>query len=840
MSASSHHPIRNLSGDLIRDVRDAFRTLRRRPGFALTAVLVLALGLGGTVSGYTLLHGTLFRPLPFPEPDRLVSVHLHVERPDGARQQMRWSYPEFEALRETLGSDGPFEAVAAFSRASFNVSTPRDGHEPFHVAGEAVSPAYLEVLGVEPALGRAFEPGGESAALLGHDLWRSRFGADPEIPGEIVRLNGVPVTVVGVLPAGFSGLTGQAQVWIPQARAPSILFPEQLTTHQHFNTVVARLRPGRSVEQAAAVLEGFAPVLASGWGAVHGPGEWGALPVPLARDRVDPEQRRARWILFGAALLVLLIAGANFAGLLLGRGLSRRRELAIRRALGSSRGRLVRRLVTESVLLAGAGGALGVLLALWLTGAGETLLPDRLATPANDYAQLAAFADLAVDGRVLAVAALVSVAAGVIFGLGPALLATRRTAERELSADAGGDSEHRGGSLASPFGLLVVAEVALALTLLVGAALLLQTLAHLSARPGADRPEEVLTFRLEPSLAQYSSEDGPALLGAVLERVSAVPGVRSATVGPCAPGTTGCATREVRLPGMDPDAEPYAVRRHYVGPEHFETLGIALLRGRGLAPSDRPGRPAVTVINRRAAETLWPGEDPIGRRIVLGEGEFLGGGTTAEVVGVVEDVPYGVPGEPIGLDLYTSYRQFSRQFTTVMVRSAGTPPEALLPDLRRAVAAVDPDLPLHDVATLAERTDRLLAGPRFRGGLLALFAGLALLLAAVGVYGVLSQLVARRTREMGVRIALGARRGQVVALVVRRALAMALAGVAVGALGAWSVTGVLSSQLFGVDPADPLAFAVAAGLLLAAGVLAALLPARRATRVDPMRVLRVE
>jgi predicted permease len=441
---------------------------------------------------------------------------------------------------------------------------------------------------------------------------------------------------------------------------------------------------------------------------------------------------------------------------------------------------------------------------------------------------------------VLAFAAVLSVVAGLVFGLGPALLVTRPATERMLHSDSGGDSGRKPGSFASPFGLLVVGEVALALTLLVGATLLLQTLGHLATRPGADRPDEVLTFRIEPSLTQYSSEDGPALLEAVLDRVSAVPGVGSATVGPCAPGTTGCATREVRLPGMDEDAEPYAVRRHYVGPEHFETLGIALLRGRSLEPTDRPGHAAVTVINRRAAETFWPGDDPIGRRIVLGEDEFLDGATEAVVVGVVADVPYGAPGEPVGLDLYTSYLQFSRQFTTVIVRSAGAPPEALLPDLRRAVAAVDPDLPLHDAATLAERSGRLLAGPRFRGGLLALFAGLALVLAAVGVYGVTSQLVARRTREMGVRIALGARRGQVVALVLRKGLAMALAGVTLGALGASGLTRVLSSQLFGVRATDPAAFLAAAGFLLAAGLLAMLLPARRATRVDPMRVLRVD
>jgi predicted permease len=511
-------------------------------------------------------------------------------------------------------------------------------------------------------------------------------------------------------------------------------------------------------------------------------------------------------------------------------------------------------LVLESVLLAVAGGALGVLLSLWLTGYGAALLPERLALPANDYAQLAVFSDLALDGRVVGFAALLSVAAGLVFGLGPALLVTRatdgRAGERILRAAPGGDDVVGGGRNGRigrmsrigtrPFSALVVGEVALALTLLVGAALLLETLGHLSARPGAERPEQVLTFRIEPSLAQVASANGPRLLEAILDRVSAVPGVRSATVGPCAPGTAGCAWREVRPPGLDEDAEAYEVRRHYVGPEHFETLGISLLRGRSLAPTDRPGHPAVTVINRHAAEALWPGEDPIGRRIVLGEGEFLDGATEATVVGVVEDVPYGAPGEAIGLDLYTSYLQFSRQFTTVMVRSAGVSPEALLPDLRRAVAAVDPDLPLYDVATLDERTGRLLTGHRFRTGLLTLFAGLALLLAAVGIYGVMSQLVARRTREMAVRVALGARPGQVMRLVVRRSLVMALTGVALGALGAAGLSRVLSSQLFGVEATDPWVFATAAGLLLAAGVLAALLPARRATRVDPMRLLRVE
>lgn len=827
---------------LIRDLRHAVRGLRRSPGFAAAAVLTLALGIGATTAVFGLLDATLFRPLPFPEPDRLVALHLAYERPGEEPRRTRWSHPEFEALREA--ADG-FRALAAFGAVGFNLTI---GDEPVRVEGEVVSASYFRALGVETRLGRTFgpdeggPPGAHPVTVLSHGLWRERFGGEPGVIGRAVRVNGVPLTVVGVMPEGFRGLTGPADLWVTQAMAPAVTYPEQLTTHQHFLNVVGRLEKGVSLESArSAVGPAMAEALARRFGHA-GEAVWGVSLAPLDAVRIDPRVRRERWVLFGAALLVLLIAGADLACLLLARGLVRRREIAIRLALGSGRGRLVRQLLVESSTLAVLGGAAGALLAVWITRALDAFLPAGYT--GSGYGRLFQFATLAVDGRVLLFAGGLALAAGLLFGLGPALALTRSLAAPDLGARQPGPGPARGRRswLDRAFSAAVAGQFALALTLLVGAGLLLASLSNLTAREGGFDPEGVIAFRVSPSSVRYGPEDGPALLEALLERVQTVPGVASASVAPCLPFTS-CPTRLVRLPPEeDPGDEWLTVRRHYVAPGHFRALGIPLLRGRGLAAEDRPGRPNVVLVNRSLARHLWPDRDPVGRELVFQGADlnFVGPDSTATVVGVVEDVPYGDAAAPIGHDVYTSFRQFAWPSTHVVVRTDRATPAGLVPALRRAVARVDPHLPVYDVAGLEERREAALAGHRFNGALLAAFAGLALLLAAVGIYGVMSQYVGRRTREMGIRRAVGADRRDVLGLVIRRGLLLALAGVATGSAGGLAAGRALASQLYGVSPTEPGVLLGAALFLLAVGFLAVLLPALRAARLDPAAVLRAE
>lgn len=824
---------------LVQDLRYAVRTLRRSPAFTVTAILILALGIGATTSMFSLLHATLLRPLPFPESDRLVAVRLAVHRSGGEVRKTRWSYPEFEALRRE-GSD--FEGLAAFGRVGLNLT---GGGEPERVTAEVVSWSYFRILEVDAALGRTFnpdedrDPGTHPAAILSYERWRDRFGSDSSVIGRGVRVNGVPLTVVGVMPAGFQGLSGPADLWLTHATADGVVsYASHLTTHQHFLNVVGRLLPGSSPAGATAGLAPLEGVLADTWGADHAAdARYRADVESLKAARVDPEVRRARLVLFGAVVLLLLIAGADLAGLLLGRGLSRGHEMAVRRALGSSRARLVRQCLTESMVLALLGGGAGVLIAVWSDEIARSIMPP--AYTGSGYGRLAQFASASIDGWVLLFAVGLSLVVGLAFGVGPALRATRRGAGPGMPSGTRG-REPLGGSGGPWFSVLVVSEFALALTLLVGAGLLMETLGRMRARDASFDSRGVVTFRVEPH--GYATAEGPALLGRILERVSAVPGVRSASVSPCAPFMS-CASRLIRLPpDVDPDAPWTEVRRHYVAPGHFRTLGIELLRGRGVTPADRPGSPNVAVVNRHLAETFWPGQDPLGRKIVF-QGvdlNFIGPDSTATVVGVVADVPFGDPAAPTGLDVYTSFRQFSWPFSYVLVRAEGVSPGLLVPKLRRAVRAVDPDLPIFDVASLDERIDQALATPRFNGALLATFAGLALLLAGVGIYGVMSQWVARRTREMGIRRAVGAGEADVLGLVVGKGLGLTLAGVAIGAVGATFASRLLTSQLYGVSAGDPGVFVLAGTFLAVVGLAAVYLPARRATRVDPVAVLRQE
>jgi putative ABC transport system permease protein len=782
--------------------------------------------------------------LPFPDADRLVVLNQST---DGAGNEPRvapWSFPEFAAVRSSLTT---VSEVTAYYADDVNLAG--TGNPPVRVSAEMVSASYFAVLGVRPALGRTFlpqedsSPGAHPVAMLGHALWQREFGADPNAVGGRILLNGIVLSVVGILPAGFQGLTGAGEVWIPHAMAPEVYFPAHLSTSEQFLSVVGRLRPEVSLTEARAEIASVAASAAAtareGAGAGEVDGRWSATLLPLEEARRDPATVRAQLVLAGAAFLVLLIATVNLSGLLLARSVGRSRELAVRTALGAGRFRLLRQALVESGTIGVLGGVLGALIAALSIHLLAALAPEYLGGGGSRLMRLRldSFATPEADWRMVAFATLLAVGAGLFAGLIATLRATRGELAGALRTGARGSSVAL-GTVRRPTLLsgIAVAQVACALVLLAGAGLLLKEFQRLrSLDPGLDAAG-VVTFRLNPPEGTYSGEDAGALLQRVLERVEAVPGVVSATVGRCLPGTD-CSSAALYLAERPLPEQPPIVRRHYIGPDHFRTLGIPLLRGRGIAPEDRSGRPRVAVINETAARRFWPGEDPLGKRVWFGSGGgFASPDSLTEIVGVVGDVRYGAPGEPAKPDFYTSYLQHVLPATMVMVRTVDRTP-TLVPALRRAVAEVDPNLPIHGVRTVAEVGRQALAEERFATTMLGLFAALGLLLASVGVYGVMAYSVAQRRREIGIRLALGAAPRQVLREVVGQGIALAGIGAAIGLLLSLGLARVLSALIAGLGAVDALVLAVVTLLLLLVASITCLLPARSAARVDPATTL---
>jgi predicted permease len=819
--------------DLVRDFRLAIRGLRRNVGFTAVAVLTLALGLGVNTAIFGILDAALLRPLPYPEADRIVTVDILAARPDGGTpDRFPWSYPKYELFRRSASS---FSGLAGYSSANLNLLTPEG---PVRLEAEEVGGAYFGILGVTPAAGRLFQPGDDAtpgeplAVVLGHGLWQERFGADPAVVGRDVRLNGQALTVVGIAPAGFRGLTGSAEAFVPITLATRFEYAGILNeAGNHWFQVVGRLRPGQSVEQAESEARRAGAIVDRQYRFPEQQGDWTAGVRELAASRVDPGFRRSVILLSGAVGLVLLIACVNLTSLLLVRAVARRREIAVRLALGAGRGHLVRQVLAEALVLALAGGGLGILLARGTVGLLLRLGPDAAGAGLFDPASVS------IDGRVLVAALGLTLLAALLVGVIPAVQASRAGMTEPLKSGAtvGGERHwtQRG---------LVVAEVALAVVLLVGAGLLIRSFALLHARDPGFRPEGVLTLRYAAASGDLAQRDPAGFREQLTGRLGAIPGVDAASVGLCAPLTARCATTVVnrvdgRQLGIGSGAP--AIGWHMATPDHFRALGIPILRGRAFTPQDRQGAPRVVVLNERAAERLWPGQDPIGRRIGAATAYFAGGDSTAEVVGVVADVRYGgLDDEPMP-DLYFPALQARfGGFGTLFVRAGSGRPEALLDAIRREVRALDPNLPLYNVLTMEQRAGAALARPRFAATLLGAFAGIALVLAVVGLYGVLAFAVAQRTREIGLRMALGAGEGRVLRGVLGQGLALAGAGILLGLLGAVALQRIMGGLLYGVAATDPLILGGMALLMALAATAAALLPARRATRVDPMVALR--
>jgi putative ABC transport system permease protein len=699
------------------------------------------------------------------------------------------------------------------------------------------------LLGVTPVAGRGFVEDDERTAapvvLIGHDLWTARFGRDAGVAGRVVHVNGIALTVVGVAPPDFRGVSGTADLWVLHAMAPQVYMDGYLESDQRFLSIAARLGPGGTMEQAQAELEGAgARALAVARTADDDDATVGVLRPRLMRlDEAarDPARVVAQLALSAAALGVLLIATVNLSGLLLARAVARARETAVRAALGAGRARLLRQALVEGCVLGMLGGAMGLVLGLWsvdllgMRTSGSVVWLPLLG-------EISTAVTPALDWRVVGFTLSIAIGAASIAALAAVLRAGRIDLTSDLASGAR-VSPARIGSLRRPTVLTAAAavQVACSLMLLVGAALLVDGLRQLSSiDPGFDA-RDVLAFTISPPDTRYGGDAAAPLLTRLLERMQAVPGVQSATVSLCTPYRQ-CSRTPLYIDGSVAD-NGATVGRHYVASDHFRTLGIPLLRGRTLTPQDRAGAPRVAVINETAARRYWPDTDPIGQRVRFGSGGgFASPDSLTEIVGVVADVLYDTPGADIRPDFYTSYMQFTWASTTVMVRAA-VDPATLVTPLRRAVADVDPDLPIHDVRAVEEWSAAVLADQRFTTLGLSAIATLGLLLACLGIYGIMAWSVAQRRRELGIRHALGATTGQVVRLILAQGAAIALIGIALGVIASLALARTMHALLPHAAPIDPLHIAFVAALQLAITTLACWLPARQAGRIDPVRTI---
>ena len=817
----------SVSTDLGMDVRYALRTLRKTPGFTAVAVLTLALGVGANTAVFSVVNAALLRAMPFPEPDQLVQVRLTTaDASDNV-----WSYPKYEALRDQQRS---FTYVAGYARWEGNLS---GVGEPERLIGERITAQYFDVLGVHPVAGRAFteeearNPGDGGVVLLSDALWRRRFNADASVVGRTVQLDGVPISVVGVLPADFRGLSGVADVFVPMSTVGRMLSGR----FAHFMTVVARLDPSVTFETAQTEVEALGKRIDEQYRSPRDNTTWGADIKLLEELRVDPAIRRSVLVLFGAVTGVLLIACANLASLLLARGVVRRREVAVRLALGARPLRVVRQLMTEAMVLALLGGGVGVLVA-W---AGVRGLTDVAANAASVLGRdmigfnAVALAGAGLDTTVLLFAFAISIGTGLLFGLAPA----RQVSRAELTSDLRQGGEATRARLAvrglTTRNLLVVSEIALAFMLLVGSGLMLRSLSRLLDLDAGVDPRNLLTVRVslpEPVSTDAATTFWPQLV----ERVAALPAVRNVAFADCPPLIGRCNVRpfwadETRT------SEPQPVGVHYVTSGYFSALGVPIMGGRAFAPQDRTGSPPVVIINESAAQKFFPGQNAIGRRVAVAGGFAEG----AEIIGIVADQRFQALEIPAVPDVYISSLQVVQGSGYLFVRTAADP-LALAGAVRREVQRLNPNLPIYDVQTMEQRVGTATARTRVTGLWLTLFAVIAALLALIGIYGVVAYAVTQRTREFGVRVALGAASTDVAALVLRHSAAVVGLGVVVGLIGAWSATRVLRSLLYDVAPNEPAVFISLTVATLVVAFAATALPVRRATRVDPVIALKAE
>jgi len=796
--------------------------LWKNRGFTVVAVLALALGIGANTAIFSVVNTVLLRPLPFAQPDQLVML-WGAEEGAGEGQRHVSSYPDFRDLRDQTGS---LAYAAAYGRNGATLAG--GGDEPELISGAVVAADLFPLLGVGPALGRVFtreedQPDGPRVIVLGHGLWQRRFGSDPKIIGRELQISGRSTTVIGVMPAEFKFPTEAERIdyWMPLA-SDATAAARINERGSHFLRVVARLRPGVTLEGAQAELATIASRLEQQYPETNT--GLGVRLVSLHEDLVG-RVRPALLVLLGAVGCVLLIACANVANLLLARAASRAREMAIRTALGASRWRVIRQLLTESLLLSLVGGGVGLLLALW----GIDLLVG--VSPAD----IPRARDIGLDGRVLGFTVMVSVLTGVFFGLAPALQASKTNLNESLKEGSRGSTEGlRSNRVRS---LLIVSEVALSLVLLVGAGLLIKSFLRLQGVNPGFESENVLTVNLSlPRLKYPEPERQKIFFREALARFKSVPGVESVGAVNILPlsgndrsNTFTIAGQPKPVPGQEPDAAS-----RVISPDYFSALGIPLRRGRAFTERDTETAPLVLVVNETFARRFFPGAEPLGQRIVLDDDKMR------EIVGVVGDVRHEGLDAPAEPEYYMPYLQTPERSMTFVARTSLNNPTALGGALRDVLKGMDKDLYIPGTKTMDELRAASVAERRFSTLLLAVFAGVALLLAVVGIYGVTAYSVTRRTHEIGLRIALGAQAADVLKLVVGQGMFLALVGVAVGLAASFALTRVMANLLYEVSATDPLIFAGIALLLTAIAFIACYLPARRATKVDPMIALRYE
>ncbi len=817
------------------DLRFAFRQLRKSPGFTLVAVLALALGIGANTAIFSVVNAVLLKPLPFPEPDRLVAFGAFDKRSfDPAAPLNTLSFPEFFDLRTR---NHTFSELAAFREKGFAFS---DETEVQNLRGQRVTGNFFATLGVQPALGRGFQVEDEKAGggpnglsvVLSDEFWRRQFNRDPKVLGRQLTLDRQTFTVVGVMPAGFQ-YPIQAEpndIYITTAIDAVPAGGRPALTEQRDNGLlrsVGRLRPGVSLEQASADMHAQAALLEKEHPDTNS--NWDYLVRPL-RDYLVANVRVALLVLTGSVVCVLLIASVNVANLLLARASARVREIAVRLAIGAGRGRIVRQLLTESLLLAVIGGALGLVIALWGTQALIALVPKGIPRAAS----------IQLDTPVLLFTLAISFATGIIFGVAPAYQATRVDLNSALKASARGSIA--GGRRNRIGHALVIAEVSLALILLVGAGLLLQSFARLGRVQPGIQTERLLTARVTlPDVAYPRPEKIAGFYEQLIARLRLLPGVRVASTTFPLPMSGSVSRTSVELAGHPSPVEkqPTEIAR-LIGSDYFQAMGIPLMRGRFFTDADRLGSKPVVMINERFAQKYFPDQDPVGQQMKPSWSVGDEPPQMREIVGVAANAKnLSLQGE-FEPEMYLPVAQIPYPAATIVIRTETTNPATISNALRTELAQVDRDLPLTAVRVFEEYRAGSIAPTRFSALLLAIFASVALLLTAVGIYGVIAYSVSQRTSEIGLRMALGAQRSSILRLIVGEGMSLVGISIGLGFLGALGCSRLLGSLLYGVAPWDPATFAAIALLIAAIAIFACWLPARRAANVDPIKALHAE
>ena len=803
---------------VLKDVRYALRNLIKRPGFTAIAILTLAIGIGANTTIFSLVHALLLKPLSFPALDRVVAIWDKV--PARGVEHNEVALANYLDWRDQNQS---FEKLALYRWWSTNLT----GVEPpERIQGFLVTGNFFDVIGTRPIMGRGFyehenQPGNDAVAVITHSLWQRRFGGDPNILNKTIQLNSITRTIVGVMPERFNFPKG-SEVYAPLAITPELA----RNRRSHSFYVIGRLRPGVSLQTAQAEIDTITTRLEKQYPETNT--GLGANVYPIVKDTVR-QYDTAIWISMAAVAFVLLIACANVANLMLARASGRQKEMALRSALGASRWRIIRQLLTESVIVSLIGGTLGVLFAVWGIDALRAANPGEAARFAPGWH------NLGINLPVLGFTCALSLASGILFGLAPAWKVSKPNLNNALK-DGGRQSASSSSRLR---GSLVVVEMALSLVLLIGAGLMVRSFLALLKTDQGFNHESLLTMNLILPVAKYGDDpQRAAFYSDLVSRVKALPGVQSTGVVNYLPLGGANSSDYFLVEGVPEPAtgQEYGGRYRVCTPDYFQTMGITLLQGRAFTEQDKAGAPPVVIVNETLARRHWPNEEPLGKRI-----RFYGPLDRApwmQVVGVIRDVKYEL-NNPVTPEFFLPHAQDPWNAMVLVTKTAGDP-SAMASVIRQQVWAIDKDQPVFDVRTMAEVRSISVALYSVSSAILGIFAGVALLLAAVGIYGVMAFAVTQRTHEIGVRMALGARSRDVLKLVVFNGMRLALIGVAVGLVGGWALSRFMEKLLFGVEATDVVTFASVSVCLLLAALLACYLPARRATKVDPLVALRYE